>query len=51
MAREALDFLTQLGENRIEAARWIDEALSQVETVDDDVQGLLGRVYRIKAGG
>lgn len=50
VAREALDFLTQLGENRVEAAKWIDQALSQVETVGD-VQDLLGTVYRIKAGG
>lgn len=52
IAREALEVLLQLGENRIEALAWIDRALAASEEAPPkDAQGLLAAVYRIKAGG
>lgn len=51
LAREALEVLMQLGENRTQALAWIDEALRD-ETLGErpaDVQDLVARVYRIKA--
>lgn len=52
IAREALEVLLQLGENRIEALAWIDRAISQAEDEPyQDAQALLAAVYRIKAGG
>lgn len=51
IAREALDVLLQLGENRIEALTWIDRALAASEDEKPkDAQELLAVVYRIKAG-
>ena len=50
MAREVLEVLLQLGENRIQSMKWIDEALREEEQ-PTDTQELLQRVYRIKAGG
>ncbi len=50
IAREALEVLMQLGENRTQAIIWIDEAL---RTAGDDkpkgVEDLIQRVYRIKS--
>jgi holliday junction DNA helicase RuvA len=49
MSREAMEVLLQLGENRTQAATWIDQALRQGEP-PRDVQDLVARVFRIKAG-
>ena len=49
MAREGLEALLQLGEQRADAVRWIDQALSQ-EPEPAGVDELLERVYRLKAG-
>lgn len=51
MAREALEVMMQLGENRTQAVNWIDQALRDPDNRPDDVQDLVARVYRIKAGG
>ncbi len=51
IAREALEVLLQLGENRTEALAWIDRALSSTQDKPADAQALLAIVYRIKAGG
>ncbi len=48
MAREALEVLLQLGENRAQALAWIDEVLRS-EDRPSDVQDLIAKVYRIKA--
>lgn len=50
LARQALDVLVQLGEQRVAASSWIDEAL-RAEDRPKDVQDLVARVYRIKSGG
>lgn len=50
LARQALEALVQLGEQRAAASTWIDQALRQ-EDRPADVQSLIARVYRIKAGG
>ncbi|MDP6060710.1 MAG: Holliday junction branch migration protein RuvA [Pirellulaceae bacterium] len=50
LAREALEVLLQLGENRIQSINWIDQALRDGGK-PVDTQDLLQRVYRIKAGG
>jgi holliday junction DNA helicase RuvA len=49
MSREAMEVLLQLGENRTQAATWIDQALRQ-GAPPKDVQDLVARVFRIKAG-
>lgn len=51
LAREALEVLLQLGENRTEALTWIDRALSLADEKPADAQALLAIVYRIKGGG
>jgi Holliday junction DNA helicase RuvA len=48
MAKEALEVLLQLGENRVQALAWIDEIL-RGEDKPADVQDLVARVYRLKA--
>jgi Holliday junction DNA helicase RuvA len=52
IAREALEVLLQLGENRTDAVRWIDQALVAAEDTDrpDDTQALLTRIYQIRSG-
>lgn len=50
MAKQALDVLVQLGEQRAAASSWIDEAL-RAENRPKDVQALVAHVYRIKSGG
>lgn len=53
LAREALEVLIQLGENRTQAVQWIDRVLA-VENEKDrpgDVQDVVAAVYRLKAGG
>lgn len=49
LAREALEVLLQLGENRTQAVAWIDQILR--DAGDDrpgDVQEIVARVYRLK---
>ncbi len=50
LAREAMEVLIQLGENRAQVVTWIDTAL-RADDAPDDVQALVARVYQIKAGG
>ncbi len=53
LAREALEVLIQLGENRTQAVQWIDRVLA-VENEKDrpsEVQDVVAAVYRLKAGG
>lgn len=49
LARDALEVLMQLGENRTQAVQWIDRALSADEP-PADVQQLVAEVYRLRAG-
>ena len=49
LAREALEVLLQLGENRTQAVQWIDRALSG-DPPPADVQQLVAEVYRLRAG-
>jgi Holliday junction DNA helicase RuvA len=51
MAREALEVLMQLGEQRTQAVNWIDQALRDPDDRPEDVEALVARVYRIKGGG
>jgi len=48
LARDALEVLLQLGENRTQAVQWIDRALSN--NAPTDVQALVAEVYRLRAG-
>lgn len=52
VAREALEVLLQLGENRIDAVRWIDQALigAEEDPRPQDTQALVSRVFTIKSG-
>ncbi|MEM9415196.1 MAG: Holliday junction branch migration protein RuvA [Planctomycetota bacterium] len=50
LQRGALEVLLQLGENRVQAVAWIDEALSQ-DGPPTEVDQLVAAVYRIKGGG
>ncbi len=50
LAREALEVLLQLGENRLQAVAWIDQALSSPDA-PDRTEALVTRVYQIKSGG
>ena len=51
VAREALDVLVQLGENRAQALIWVDQAMAADDNEKpDDVQALISEVYRIKEG-
>jgi Holliday junction DNA helicase RuvA len=50
MAREALETLLALGENRSQAVQWIDRALSDADQRPANVTELISRVYRVKAG-
>ena len=49
MAREALEVLLQLGEHRLHAVQWIDQALS-ADDRPNDVEGIVAAAFRIKAG-
>ena len=51
IAREALEVLMQLGENRTQAVNWIDQALRDPDDRPADVEALVARAYRIKGGG
>ena len=50
MAREALEVLLQLGENRVQTMTWIDEVLRQ-DDPPRDTQDLITRAYHVKTGG
>ncbi|MEM9913962.1 MAG: Holliday junction branch migration protein RuvA [Planctomycetota bacterium] len=56
LAREALEVLIQLGENRTQAVQWIDRVLAVENDGDDsadrpsEVQDVVAAVYRLKAG-
>lgn len=50
LARDALNVLVQLGENRTQAVNWIDHALS-MDDAPKDIEALVAEVYRIKGGG
>ncbi|MEM9419129.1 MAG: Holliday junction branch migration protein RuvA [Planctomycetota bacterium] len=50
LARETLEVLLQLGENRTQAVQWIDRVLS-ADDAPSDVQDVVAAVYRLKAGG
>ena len=49
LAREALEVLIQLGENRTQAVQWIDRVLMQ-DDPPADVQDVVAAVYQVKAG-
>lgn len=49
-AREALEVLMQLGENRAQAVNWINTALSDPDDRPEGVQDLVQRCFQIKAG-
>jgi Holliday junction DNA helicase RuvA len=49
LAREALEVLLQLGENRTQAVQWIDRVLA-ADDRPDDAEGVIAAVYRLKAG-
>jgi len=49
LAREALEVLVQLGENRAQAQAWVDQAL-ETDDPPREVQALLAAVYRLRAG-
>ncbi len=51
MAREALEVLLTLGENRVQAVEWIDTVLRDNEDRPSDVEALVQRVYAKKSGG
>ncbi len=48
IVREALEVLVQLGENRLLAMQWIDQAMAQADAPVDS-GALIQRVYRIKS--
>lgn len=50
LAREALEALMALGENRVQAIQWIDMAMSDPDDRPRDSSELINRIYRIKAG-
>lgn len=50
ITRQAMEVLLQLGESRVQAMMWIDQAMREDEH-PSDAQDLIARVYRIKAGG
>jgi len=50
LARDAMNVLLQLGENRAQATAWIDRALSS-DNAPADTEALIAEVYRIKGGG
>jgi len=49
VAREALEVLLTLGENRTDAINWIDQALRGEDDHPDDAEALVAKVYRIKS--
>lgn len=51
LAREALEVLLQLGENRTQALNWIDQIMRDTDNRPADVEELVTRVYAVKSGG
>lgn len=49
VAREALEVLLQLGENRADAVNWIDQAMHSDEESGQDAQRLVAAVYRLRS--
>jgi len=49
VAREALEVLLQLGENRADAVNWIDQAIRNDEESGEDAQRLVATVYRLRS--
>ena len=49
VARDALEALLKLGENRIQAIAWIDQVLAR-DDAPTHATGVITEVYRIKAG-
>ncbi len=49
LARQTVEVLVQLGENRLQAMRWVEEALAGKDR-PTEVQMLLTKVYQLKAG-
>lgn len=49
IAREALDALVALGENRVQAMQWIDTIMSDPDDRPRDSSDLINRIYRMKA--
>ena len=50
LAREALEVLLQLGENRAQAMAWIDQVLRDADHRPQTAQDLIARVYQLKSG-
>ena len=50
MAREALEVMLTLGENRAQIVAWLDQVLRDETRPPTDVQDLINRVYQLKAG-
>jgi len=50
IARDALEVLLRLGENRAQAITWIDRALADEDNRPIEAEQLIARVYQIKAG-
>ena len=49
VARQALEVLLQLGENRADAVHWIDQAMHGDEESSQDAQRLVAAVYRLRS--
>ena len=49
LAREALELLLQLGEQRLQAVQWIDRVLLQ-DDPPTEVEDVIAAVYRLRAG-
>ncbi len=49
VAREALEVLLQLGEQRLQAVQWIDRVMLQNDP-PTEVEGVIAAVYRLRAG-
>ncbi|MEM6392816.1 MAG: Holliday junction branch migration protein RuvA [Planctomycetota bacterium] len=50
LAREAVEVLVQLGEQRLAATQWVDQLLRD-DDAPSEVQAVVAAVYRMKAGG
>ena len=51
VAREALEALVALGENRRQALQWVDQAMRDLDETPESVQDVIQRAYQIKSGG
>lgn len=48
-AREAIEVMVQLGENRTQVIQWVDQVLAREEKFEN-IEALIARVYQIKSG-